>query len=289
MIQSETAAPTAPTRDAASGTIDASFSPRRIRRLAVRALLAELATFPKPGLVSLVDAGSHDDMDAATFVRSARALRGYFRDVAAAGRDGAPFSRLRDLGSAAEAHMVRATGGVNTHRGAIFALGLLASATGRPRRERTTLGDVVRIEWGDDLRAHRRATNGHGRAVFARHGIGGAVDEAAAGFPHLFAIVLPAYRAALSAGATANQARVQAFIASLATLPDTNLVHRGGVEGLHFAQRLAAQWLDRGGTRAADWRERALHLHRAFVEKRLSPGGSADLLACCLFVHAIEG
>ena len=88
MIQSETAAPTAPTRDAASGTIDASFSPRRIRRLAVRALLAELATFPKPGLVSLVDAGSHDDMDAATFVRSARALRGYFRDVAAAGRDG---------------------------------------------------------------------------------------------------------------------------------------------------------------------------------------------------------
>ena len=101
---------------------------RIIRNAAVRALLAELVTYPKPGLVSLCDSGSHRDMDATTFIRSSLALRRYFEQAAAAGAAGATFAVLNRLGREAEARKLRATGGVNTHRGAVFNLGLLAAA-----------------------------------------------------------------------------------------------------------------------------------------------------------------
>ena len=101
-----------------------------IGRAAIRALYAELALHPKPGLVSPLDSGSHDDMDMTTFMRSLFALRGYYRDIAAAGARGADFAMLQALGIAAERRMLAATGGVNTHRGAIFGLGLLTAAAG---------------------------------------------------------------------------------------------------------------------------------------------------------------
>ncbi|WP_284211936.1 triphosphoribosyl-dephospho-CoA synthase, partial [Methylobacterium brachythecii] len=106
-----------------SATCEAAF----IARCAVEALRLELDTYPKPGLVSLVDSGSHDDMDAATFKASAAALEPYFCELAEAGARGLGMDGLRRIGLAAEAAMLAATGGVNTHRGAIFGLGLLAS------------------------------------------------------------------------------------------------------------------------------------------------------------------
>ncbi|MFD1283242.1 triphosphoribosyl-dephospho-CoA synthase, partial [Methylobacterium goesingense] len=102
----------------------------RIARLATRCLQRELATYPKPGLVSHVDSGSHADMDASTFRASAAALAPFFADLAAAGAAGAGMAHLRRIGLAAESAMRAATGGVNTHRGAIFGLGLLSAAAG---------------------------------------------------------------------------------------------------------------------------------------------------------------
>ena len=90
--------------------------------------------YPKPGLVSLVDNGSHTDMNAATFMRSLFALRHYFAAICRAGAQAAPFSDLRRLGMAAERRMLAATGGVNTHRGAIFSIGLLCAASGSRAR-----------------------------------------------------------------------------------------------------------------------------------------------------------
>ena len=97
----------------------------------MRSLYDELSLYPKPGLVSLVDNGSHCDMDAGTFMRSLFALRRYFFHIAAAGAANAPFSELKRLGIAAERRMLAATGGVNTHRGAIFCIGMLCAAAGR--------------------------------------------------------------------------------------------------------------------------------------------------------------
>lgn len=103
----------------------AAVDSARLGRLAVASLHAELALAPKPGLVTPFDSGSHHDMDAGTFLRSLFALRHYFTAVAYLGATGADFDALRRCGIAAEIAMLRATAGVNTHRGAVFSLGLL--------------------------------------------------------------------------------------------------------------------------------------------------------------------
>lgn len=265
---------------------------RTIRNAAVRALQEEVITYPKPGLVSLVDTGSHADMDATTFARSTLALRHYFSRIAVAGAQSVPFAVLRRLGVEAEIGMLRATRGINTHRGAIFNLGLLAAAAGYRAQHGTdagTLGAIVQACWGEDLARHRRDAASHGSRASAMHGVGGAKTEALCGFPSLYEIALPAYRSVLDAGLSANQARVQAFFALLARLDDTNLLHRGGVAGLAFARAEARRFLAAGGVHMPTWRTRAIALHRAFCARRLSPGGSADLLAACLLVHRIEG
>lgn len=268
----------------------AALDARSIGRAAVRALLDELAVYPKPGLVSFIDSGSHADMTAVHFVSSARSLRGYFTDMAAAGMNEAGFDALRRRAVEAEVAMLRATGGVNTHRGAIFTLGLLAAAAGwrvAHGDRGATLGSIVRARWGDAIAAHRRDPASHGSAVLRRHGGGGAQAEAAAGFPALYHAALPAYRAVVGAGGLSAEAAVQAFFALLACVDDTNLLHRGGGEGLRFAREAAREFLAGGGIRGASGRARALDAHRAFVDRRLSPGGCADLLAACLFATAI--
>ena len=139
------------------------LTPAAIGRAATLALYDELALAPKPGLVTLVDCGSHDDMDAHTFMRSLFSLRHYFVQIAEAGFDGADFAVLERLGIEAEARMLAATGGVNTHRGAIFMLGLLCASAGAVTREHgcvahpAQLRDALRRHWGDALAAAQPA------------------------------------------------------------------------------------------------------------------------------------
>lgn len=267
---------------------------------AAAALFAELETYPKPGLVSPVDSGSHDDMDAGMFRRSIVAIEPFFARLAAAGKAGFPLATLRDIGLEAEAAMLMATGGVNTHRGAVFALGLLCAAAGSGARD---LAEYARDTWGEALASERVPGDSHGAGAMRRFGVGGARGEAAAGFPSVLEVGLPALREGrrLAGGpmlqdvvpvqsARVRQveeaARVHAFFALLAHLDDTNLLHRGGAEGLAFAQASARAFLNAGGVGAPDWRKRAVATHRAFVACRLSPGGSADLLAVTLFLDS---
>lgn len=260
--------------------------------LAQRALHQELQCYPKPGLVSPLDSGSHSDMDASTFIRSIAALSGYFPRIAAAGAGFAPFSELRVLGCVAERRMLRATAGVNTHRGAIFHLGLLAAAAGALRslrasvRERA-LGDYVRRQWGPAIIRHA-SPGSHGQLMARRYRAQGARREAASGFPHVFDFGLPALRASLARGADQLRATVQCFFTLLAELSDTNLLYRGGPAGLGYAQAAAREFLAAGGVFQEAWGAQALALHREFVARRLSPGGSADMLAAVLFVYRLQ-
>jgi triphosphoribosyl-dephospho-CoA synthase len=264
-----------------------------IAAIAVGCLLREVETWPKPGLVSHVDAGSHGDMDAGTFHRSAAAIQPYLHALAEAGAQGSAMGRLRIIGLEAEAAMLAATGGVNTHRGAIFGLGLLCAAAGEKAGGRADpakpLGAVVARLWGSNILDGPVLLHSHGGEARRRYGAGGARLEAAQGFPGVYEIGLPALqKGALMAPGDAEAARVQACFALIAALEDTNLLHRGGPSGLRFAQRAARGFLDDGGVDRRDWRERAYAVHWAFVARRLSPGGSADLLAMSLFVQACE-
>ena len=259
--------------------------------LAADCLVKELETWPKPGLVSHVDNGSHADMDAGTFRRSAEAIKPYLQSLADAGARGCGMGRLRIIGLDAERAMFAATSGVNTHRGAIFGLGLLCAAAGARAGglvdPALRLGDVVARRWGVDILDGPLLLHSHGNAARRRYHAGGASREAANGFPSIYRIGLPALRQAISAAPEDREAaRVEACFALIASVEDTNLLHRGGLDGLHFAHRAARQFIDAGGIRAAGWRERARSIHDSFVARRLSPGGSADLLAMSLFVDA---
>ncbi len=265
-----------------------------IGRLAIRALQRELELYPKPGLVSPIDSGAHDDMNATTFVRSLLALRSYFAAIAEAGARGASFAELRRLGVEAEKRMLAATGGINTHRGAIFCLGFLAAAAGWRRARGLdlaghSLADAILELWGADVaEAARQASNSHGARAIRRYGARGAREELLTGLPTLLGVAVPALRAALAQTGCAERASVQCLFAIMAELEDTNLLHRGGPKGLAFVRNAARRFLDTGGVQARDWRQRALDLHGDCVALHLSPGGAADCLAAAWFVLTLD-
>jgi triphosphoribosyl-dephospho-CoA synthase len=260
---------------------------------AILSLLQELETYPKPGLVSMVDSGAHADMDYALMCRSAHALLHPFARITAAGRKAGSFeSMIVPLGLAAERDMLHATDGINTHRGAIFSLGMILAAlalvdsASKPLTSahvRAALLDT----WGDALQAHALSGGlgaSHGAVVRRTTGSGGARVEAARGFPGIFEIGVPAYRAALAADLDFNASRVHTLFVLMEAVEDTNVLFRGGPEAASFVRQSAGQFLAEGGCRRAGWFDRAEELHRKFIQRNLSPGGSADLLSGTLLV-----
>jgi len=274
----------------ARGRATGAGTARYIGALAAECLCLEVNTHPKPGLVSHVDAGAHRDMDAQLLYRSADTLAPFFGDLASAGASGAGLGRLRDIGIAAESAMLAATDGVNTHRGAIFGLGLLAAAAGFRDSNGLSgsLGRIVATRWGRSIESAPAVHDSHGAVAARRYGAGGARKEAALGFPSVYGVALPALEAGRKlARGDAEAARVHGCLALIAAVDDTNLLHRGGLEGLAFAQSIAGAFLAAGGVGQPGWRRQALRIHAAFVARNLSPGGCADLLAMALFAHAL--
>lgn len=270
------------------------LSPWQIGRAATLALHDELALAPKPGLVSFVDSGSHDDMDAHTFMRSLFALRHCYTRMAELGRACVSFAELERCGIEAEQRMLAATGGVNTHRGAIFVLGLLCAAAAaveqpQPQHHAAQIRAALRKHWGAALQARsQRTSNLPGGKAASRHGLRSASQEAALGFPVLFEVALPAWAAAQRQGLAPWQVRLDCFFAVLAVLDDSNLAHRGGPEGLTFARQAARAFLARGGAAAPGAGAAAWVLHREFVARRLSPGGCADMLSAACFLDRMR-
>ena len=263
----------------------ASSRSLEIALLVSAALREELETYPKPGLVSLVDNGSHPDMDATTFLSSIEAIEPFFARMAEAGAEECALRRLQEIGLQAEAAMREATGGRNTHRGAIFCLGLLAAAAGRRVEGSESLGAIVCRCWGGEIPQVSTLTGtSNGIVQCLLHGVGGVREEACLGFPSVFGMGLPSFLASVQKHGR-EAARVQAFFALLAVCEDTTLLKRGGPEGLVHARSEARRFLDCGGVANPHWRELGAALHTSFVEQNLTAGGAADLLSATLFVE----
>ena len=284
--------------DSRLNTYFTDLDAQRIARFAKESLLQEVYTAPKPGLVDPMSRGSHSDMDVADFERSANALEPYFLQCVRTGAASREkpceevFLELRALGLEAEKKMYSATNGVNTHKGAIFSLGLLTGAIGRLMRPdgslpstEDTLAEAAKLASvfvKHDLDKMDGSTAG-GRAYLAC-GIRGIRGEALDGFPSVKSIAIPAYRTALAEGKNKNDAGALTLLHLIANVYDTNLYNRGGTAGLLYARDHARALLSQGTPTLDEIRQMDIEL----TQKNLSPGGCADLLAVTYFLTALE-
>lgn len=273
---------------------------RTIGKLACQAMLYEAATTPKPGLVDRVDSGSHRDMDFFTFQSSTAALYPYFGECAGIGMDTnqeAPtetFARLRIPGKLAEGQMLRATAGVNTHKGVIFSMGILCGALGRLEREQWRCPERVLSECAAMTRGLLSRDYGAltpetattaGQRLYLQYGITGVRGQAEAGFPIVFHVGLPKLEAGLVLGKTLNDSGCAALIAMLADTADTNMIHRGGYA---LAKETSEKLRILLETEPFPSIETLEALNREFIQKNLSPGGTADLLAMVYMLHFLK-
>jgi triphosphoribosyl-dephospho-CoA synthase len=269
------------------------WSSADIADVAVCALHAEAQLTPKPGLVDRYGNQSHPDMSLALLATSAESLRGPLRRCVEAARALALGPGLRAhlgvIGRSGEKQMLAATGNINTHRGALWSLGLLAAGAAVAESVNAVVDFAARLARIPDpgtASCVDRALS-HGQQARLRHGAVGAMGEAQAGFPHVTHFGLPALRAARDRGENDEDAALNALIAIMATLNDTCVLHRGGQGALRMVQQGAEDILRSGGCATTEGRFRLHRLCRAADEQRLSAGGAADLLAATLFIDAL--
>lgn len=264
----------------AAPKVNPTTIPYLLAKLATMALQSELDTSPKPGLVDTIDAGAHQDMDYNLMCRSIRALHPHFVALAQLGyQEKLPTSEeIRRLGLEAEREMLLATDNVNTHKGALFAMGLVLIAAAHNYyihgiiQEQPLRADICR------LAADFPAPQGtHGDAVRRQYNVGGALAQAAAGYTDLFADWLPYLRQLK--GDTFAAHKTLLYI--MTTLDDTNILHRKGAQ-VAFEVKEEARALLSNFSEAA-----LIKLNQRYIKENISPGGSADILSLTFLLNAI--
>ncbi|MGL4858632.1 MAG: triphosphoribosyl-dephospho-CoA synthase [Enterobacteriaceae bacterium] len=277
-------------------------SAQQAAQWAYSALLEEVSAAPKPGLVCPQHSGAHSDMDYHTFVASSTALKPYFYHTASIGRDYCHLlptevmPLLRQAGLQGEAEMLAATGGVNTHKGLIFALGLLTAAYARLVRLQATPpqpagvaraaalfvpGLVAETLWPLKQTLPVRPLTA-GEQLFLRYGEAGIRGEAEAGFPSALAALQILRR--VSQTHSPALALPQTLLYLMARTRDTNVLWRADMQGLLYVQSMAQQALALGGVLTSAGRHFTLRMQEEFVLRNISPGGCADLLAIAAFL-----
>lgn len=271
----------------------------QIAAYAFVALNQEYLTTPKPGLVDKNNQGAHKDMGLGHFFASANALRPFFCRFAESGfltRDASPeetFTQIRTIGMEAEQEMFRATGGVNTHKGAIFSFGILCAAAGRLSPENwqpdALLAQCAAMVEGlvtqDFAGITPENAKTAGERIYATHGISGVRGQAENGFPAVAEVGLPILRKGLSKGLSLNDAGCIALLHLLSATDDTNLIHRSNYETQQQIRRDVAALLQEDPFPPLSVIK---EMDEDFIKRNLSPGGSADLLALTYFLHFLE-
>jgi len=274
-----------------------SYDAQHIGNLAADSLIEEVSITPKPGLVDQRNSGSHKDMNRDTFLSSAEALRPYFQHCVKIGQETASlsptdtFPLLRKAGLEAENAMYQATGGVNTHKGAIFTFGLLCGSIGRLWKPDTPIPELssllaqtaamAKVAVLSDF-SHPLADTA-GLQLYRSQGLRGIRGEVAAGLSSVTAYALPVFQQSIQAGYNRNDAGILALLHLIDKVEDTNLYHRGGAEGVQFARESVKALL------ASQFSlERVKQLDDAFISRNLSPGGCADLLAVTCFLDSLK-
>ncbi|MBO4465609.1 MAG: triphosphoribosyl-dephospho-CoA synthase [Bacteroidales bacterium] len=270
-----------------------SSRPFLLAALAERALRLELDTPLKPGLVCPESSGAHKDMSYDLMLRGIKALRPFWSRIAVA----ADAAELKALGIEAEEAMLAATGGVNTHRGAIFALGLALNAawsathdgsraSQTPDIQRLIQNDVSRIahilfDNSLTLNQLQNTPKSHGQEASEQYGVKGAKEMALEGYKELFEDWLPYYRSL-----EGDEHRLQkTLLRIMSTLDDTCIIHRVGYDRAQGVKTKAATLLEDIPGQARD--EALKQLCAQYALEGISPGGAADMLSLTIFIDSI--
>ncbi|WP_081296945.1 triphosphoribosyl-dephospho-CoA synthase CitG [Gilliamella sp. App4-10] len=267
-------------------------------QLATQALIKEICLSPKPGLVDMNNSGAHRDMDFQTFVHSISAISNWFECFYQYGKASALHNNklflagIRPIGIECEQAMLQATNQVNTHKGGIFAFGLLLGAIGKleqlelPLNTQSICNEVSSFCQGmvqNELKQNN-LTSSVGEKLFKLHNLTGARGEAESGYATVRNISLPIFEEMQNSGYDEESCLLQAMLHLLAYNQDTNVVSRGGLDGLTFVQKQAKKLINQGGIIHPDGRHNLYQLDTELIKRNLSPGGSADLIAITWFL-----
>lgn len=277
----------------------------KLGSLAVEAMLYEATCTPAPGLVDRVNSGAHSDMDFFTFMASSAALAVPMARCAQAGisHDGSLQSLLpvlRLIGLEGEKEMLAATQGVNTQKGLLFLLGIMAGVTGWliGRGSSVTAQSVldsgaqlvrgiVQRELGGAA-SKKQETLTAGEKLYLQYGITGIRGELAEGLPTVANKALPALRAALGQGLSINDALVQTLLVLMTCVDDTTVMNRHHPDKMRIWVREQVQAvLAVGGMETVAGQKMCKELDAVFIAHNVSPGGVADLLAVTWFLHGL--
>ena len=278
------------------------LTPNLIGTLALEAMLIEVSVTPKPGLVDRNNSGAHRDMGFFTFIKSAAALRDSFEDFARAGEN---FNEIeiknllpviRKIGIEAEKKMFEATGGINTHKGEIFSLGLLSAAAGYLTKNKISLtpenitnlaskicAGICEKDFADVHKKDKKFLT-KGERVYIEHGITGIRGEAEAGYPVVINAGLPALRKYLSQGLNLNDALASTLIHIMAEAKDTNIISRKDLDTAEKVRKRAADLILNNKLTLGE----IYKFDRDLINSYISPGGAGDLLAVTYFLFQLE-
>ena len=268
------------------------FFAQDVASMALAALRDELDTTPKPGLVDRNNSGANPDMSYDMFIKSAEAVAPYMGEIFSAAAESGEINsetaeRIRAIGMEAERMMYIATGGINTHKGAIYSMGLLSAGAGFALAYGGKFTDMIDVaaQLALELSYDIKESDTHGLRVCEKYGVTGARGEAIGGFKTVLYAFERIKHYADDCNLDTNIAYPLAINDVMAVMKDTNVLHRGGLEGLEFLNKEAREI---GQMRMNQCIDDMLELDEELIKRNISPGGCADALACALFLIKME-
>lgn len=281
-----------------------------LSQFALKAMIGEVSSFPSFGLVSPISGGSHKDMNFYTFLDSAIAITPYFKGMAMIGysyqNPKAVFKAIRRIGKVCEEKMFEATKNINTHKGMIFLMGIVVTATSKVYYEKNTLAKIEnpdkkvfdnigeRIqntikEMVEDIlddfiklkKSEDRKCLTHGEKLYLNYGITGVRGQIKDGLSMIFNDILPRY---INIDLCENKLYTQILLELMSVVDDSTIVYRHDVATLKKVQSDAKKLLGLGGVLTEEGLVKANELEKSYIDMNISPGGSADLLAVTIFL-----
>jgi holo-ACP synthase/triphosphoribosyl-dephospho-CoA synthase len=269
---------------------------------ACKALMYEVMTTPKPGLVDMTNNGSHKDMNIYTFIDSSSILTTHFRDFVLAGiefyRDEPEklFERIRYLGMKAEEDMFKATSNINTHKGLIFSLGIICTALGylyanNKPLETDSISEMSKkmtvFLLKDFENVTKKNAKTYGEKLYADYNITGIRGEAANGFSSVIKYGLPVLKDLIVKDLSLNDAGALTLLNLIANVKDTNVISRSDILTQAKVQKDIQNFINQNKLEniSTNYIE---NLDKQFIDMNISPGGCADLLAITYMLYFIE-